>query len=176
MSSAVKIFRRTIAKPNALTRTNSYAHARSGPSLPPACANCCKSSRSPRRALVVQTSHQVDGELRRSRANPRAPVWLAREDGPARRAAADASRRLRVRDSGAPTRAGRRRHLHRRHSPQRSHARRPCRRAHRAHQGRRPSRGTHHPDSRAREPADRGPLRPRGRRDGYSSCRSTGVC
>ena len=101
MSSAVKIFRRTIAKPNALTRTNSYAHARSGPSPCRHARTAANPQGPPGRALVVQTSHQVDGELGRSRANPRAPVWVARENGPVRRAAADASRRLRVRDSGA---------------------------------------------------------------------------
>src|SRR4030095_8385751 len=88
---------------NAFTRTNSYAHARSGPS-PGRHARTAANPQDPsRRALVVQTSYQVDGELGRSRANPRAPVWPAREDGPVRRPAADASRRLRGRDSGAPT-------------------------------------------------------------------------
>ena len=88
----------------------------------------------------VQAPPQVTRRLRRPHPDSRAALRPARKDGPLRRPAADARRRATA--SSAPNGRSnrRRRHLHFRHEPQRSDARRPRRRAHRADQGRRPRR------------------------------------
>ena len=99
---------------------------------------------------VVQAAHQVARRVRRPDSDSRPALRPAREDGPLRRPAADASGRLRLRHARAAARTGRRRHLHLRPASQRGDARRSRRRAHRADQGRRPRRRAHHPDPRAR--------------------------
>ena len=83
---------------------------------------------------------------------------------------------LRLRRPGPAARGRGRGHLHRRQQPQRSDARRPRRRPHRAHHGRRRAEGRIIRILERGNEHDRRPLRPRRRRAWATSCRSIAAC
>ena len=125
---------------------------------------------------VVQAAHQVARRLRRPDSDSRPALRPAREDGPVRRPAADASGRLRLRHARAAARAAAATSTSPApHLNEAMHGDRVVVRIERD-QGRRPRRRAHHPDPRAR-PTRRSSAATTATTTAWAtSCRSTAAC